>query len=140
MRDEQRRTVLRVVTIPAPESIRVLVDGPNYAHLSTLSANGHPRSWVVWVAREGDKLLVCTHAGAPKAKPAHAELRPQPRARSIRAAIERPAPRRRSLALGVALLGGTDPERGRLRAPSRPVHPQAPGPAVFAGQRPLALN
>lgn len=63
------------MSVPIPESIRVLIDGPNYAHLSTLSANGHPRNWVVWVAREGDKLLVCTHAGAPKAK----DMRRDPR-------------------------------------------------------------
>lgn len=64
-----------MMSIPIPASIRALIDGPNYAHLSTLSANGHPRNWVVWVAREDDNVLVCTHAQAPKAK----DMRHDPR-------------------------------------------------------------
>ncbi|MEE6137113.1 pyridoxamine 5'-phosphate oxidase family protein [Mycobacterium sp. 050128] len=60
---------------PIPASIRVLIDGPNYAHLSTVSAGGHPRNWVVWVAREDDNVLICTHAKAPKAK----DMRRDPR-------------------------------------------------------------
>lgn len=55
-------------SIPLPDSIRVLIDGPNYAHLSTLRADGSPRNGVVWVARDGDNVLVCTHAETPKAR------------------------------------------------------------------------
>ncbi|MEM6110302.1 pyridoxamine 5'-phosphate oxidase family protein [Mycobacterium sp. 050272] len=63
------------MSILIPASIRVLTDGPNYAHLSTLSASGHPRNSVVWVAREDDNVLICTHADAPKAK----DMRRDPR-------------------------------------------------------------
>jgi PPOX class probable F420-dependent enzyme len=54
--------------IPIPGSIRMLIDGPNYAHLSTLRADGSPRNWLIWVAREGGNVLVCTNAETPKAR------------------------------------------------------------------------
>ncbi len=66
LRGRAQRTV--TTSIPIPGSIRMLIDGPNYAHLSTLRADGSPRNWVVWVAREGDNVLVCTNAETPKAR------------------------------------------------------------------------
>ena len=48
--------------IPIPDEIRVLLDAPNYVHLSTLRADGRPRNWVVWVGREDDNVLVW-HSG-----------------------------------------------------------------------------
>lgn len=38
--------------------IRRLLDGPNYAHLATLMPDGSPQVSAVWVAREGDRVLL----------------------------------------------------------------------------------
>jgi len=54
--------------IPLSSQIRVLVDGPNFAHLATLMPDGSPQSVPVWVGREGDLILICTGAGSLKAK------------------------------------------------------------------------
>jgi Pyridoxamine 5'-phosphate oxidase len=43
-----------------PADVRELLDAPNYVHLSTLRRDGSPRSWVVWVGLEGERVLVCT--------------------------------------------------------------------------------
>ena len=71
--------------IPAPEpsdaggaipgDVRVLLDAPNYIHLSTLRRDGSPRNWVVWVGLEGDRVLVCTSDRQAKA----ADMRRDPR-------------------------------------------------------------
>ena len=53
---------------PLPAEVRELFDAPNYAHLSTLRADGSPRSHVVWVGVEGDYLLVCTPEWSWKAR------------------------------------------------------------------------
>jgi PPOX class probable F420-dependent enzyme len=37
-------------------------------HLSTLRADGSPRNWVVWVALENERILVCTSDANWKAK------------------------------------------------------------------------
>jgi len=58
-----------------PADVRELFDAPNYVHLSTLRADGSPRSWVVWVGLEGDRLLICTHDSNWKAK----DMRRDPR-------------------------------------------------------------
>ncbi|WP_322756764.1 PPOX class F420-dependent oxidoreductase [Frankia sp. Cas3] len=58
-----------------PADVRELVDGPNYVHLSTLRADGSPRSWVVWIGVEGERLLVCTDDSTWKAK----DMRRDPR-------------------------------------------------------------
>lgn len=62
-------------TIPIPDDVRALLDAPNYAHLSTLRADGSPRNHVVWVGLEGDHLLVCTDESSWKAK----DMRRDPR-------------------------------------------------------------
>jgi PPOX class probable F420-dependent enzyme len=54
--------------IPIPNDVRELLDAPNYAHLSTLRADGSPRNWVVWVGLEDDFILVCTSSAVWKAK------------------------------------------------------------------------
>ena len=51
-----------------PADVRELLDRPNYVHLATLRADGSPRSWVVWVGVEGERLLICTDTGSWKAK------------------------------------------------------------------------
>jgi PPOX class probable F420-dependent enzyme len=50
------------------DDLRRLLDSPNYAHLSTLRADGTPRNSVVWVGREGDNVLVCTSTNSHKAR------------------------------------------------------------------------
>lgn len=44
-----------------------LIDGTNFAHLSTLMADGWPKTEPVWVGREGDRLLVATDRKSIKA-------------------------------------------------------------------------
>jgi len=39
---------------------RRLLDAPNFAHLATLMPDGAPKVEPVWVAREGDRILVAT--------------------------------------------------------------------------------
>lgn len=58
-----------------PSDVRALLDAPNYAHLSTVRADGSPRNHVVWVGREGDRLLVCTSEDTWKAQ----DMRHDPR-------------------------------------------------------------
>ena len=50
------------------QEMKQLVDGPNFAHLATLMADGALHSVPVWVGREGDRLLICTGEGSLKAK------------------------------------------------------------------------
>jgi PPOX class probable F420-dependent enzyme len=55
----------------APEltdDIRNLLDRPNVAHLATLMADGSPQSAPVWIAREGDRILIGTSEGSLKAR------------------------------------------------------------------------
>jgi PPOX class probable F420-dependent enzyme len=58
----------RLMAIPIPRDVRELLDQPNYAHLTTLRRDGSPRSWVVWVGVEDDRILICTDSGTWKAK------------------------------------------------------------------------
>lgn len=50
------------------DEARRLVDGPNDAVLSTLLPDGAPKCDVVWVGRDGDRLLVATDAKSIKAR------------------------------------------------------------------------
>jgi PPOX class probable F420-dependent enzyme len=61
--------------VPIPEAIRLLLDAPNFVHLSTLRKDGSPRNWIVWVGLEGDHILVCTSDLQAKA----ADMRRDPR-------------------------------------------------------------
>jgi PPOX class probable F420-dependent enzyme len=63
------------VAIPIPDDVRDLLEAPNYAHLSTLRADGSPRNWVVWAGVEGDQILICTSDAIWKAK----DMRRDPR-------------------------------------------------------------
>jgi PPOX class probable F420-dependent enzyme len=51
----------------SPE-IKQLVDGANFAHLATLMPDGSPQSVPIWIAREGEHLVICTGEGSLKAK------------------------------------------------------------------------
>lgn len=54
--------------IALSDEIKILLDRPNFAHLSTLMSDGSPQSAPVWVAREGDLILIGTGEGSLKAK------------------------------------------------------------------------
>ena len=45
-----------------------LLDGANFAHLSTLMADGSPQSVPVWVGREDDHIVICTGESSLKAR------------------------------------------------------------------------
>ena len=51
----------------SPE-LRALLEEPNFVHLATLMPDGSPQSAPVWVAVEGDHILVGTGEGSLKAK------------------------------------------------------------------------
>jgi hypothetical protein len=46
------------------DEIKTLIDRPNFAHLATLMPDGSPHSAPVWIAREGDLILICTEASS----------------------------------------------------------------------------
>jgi PPOX class probable F420-dependent enzyme len=50
------------------DEIKQLLDRPNFVHLSTLMPDGSPQSAPVWVAREGDRILIGTGEGSLKAR------------------------------------------------------------------------
>jgi PPOX class probable F420-dependent enzyme len=54
--------------IPLSDELKKLIDRPNFAHLATIMADGSPHSAPVWIAREGDHLLICTEATSLKGK------------------------------------------------------------------------
>jgi PPOX class probable F420-dependent enzyme len=54
--------------ISIPAGVRALLDGANFAHLSTLRRNGSPRNHVVWVGLEGEMILIGTTDRSWKAK------------------------------------------------------------------------
>jgi PPOX class probable F420-dependent enzyme len=43
-----------------------LLDGPNYAVLATVKADGSPHTSAMWIGRDGDDLLFSTVAGRVK--------------------------------------------------------------------------
>lgn len=61
--------------ITLPLDVRLLLEAPNYVHLSTLRADGRPRNHVVWAGLEGDRVLICTSDWTWKAK----DMRRDPR-------------------------------------------------------------
>ncbi|MFE2479767.1 TIGR03618 family F420-dependent PPOX class oxidoreductase [Streptomyces sp. NPDC059389] len=54
------------MTIVLNETVRNLLDSPHPAVLTTLNPDGGPQSSVVWVARDGDELLISTEQGRRK--------------------------------------------------------------------------
>lgn len=56
------------MSTPLSQEVKQLLDGPNFAHLATLMADGSPHSVPVWVGREGDRILVCTGEASLKAR------------------------------------------------------------------------
>jgi PPOX class probable F420-dependent enzyme len=56
------------MAIALTDEIKKLLDRPNFAHLSTLMSDGSPQSAPVWIAREGDRILIGTGEGSLKAR------------------------------------------------------------------------
>jgi PPOX class probable F420-dependent enzyme len=50
------------------DGAKKLLDGANFAHLSTLQADGAPKVEPVWVGREGDLVLVTSDANTRKGR------------------------------------------------------------------------
>jgi Pyridoxamine 5'-phosphate oxidase len=46
-----------------PEDVRVLFEGPNYAHLATLLPDGSPHGVPVFVGVEGNRVAFLTSPG-----------------------------------------------------------------------------
>lgn len=59
-----------------PDRARQILDGPEFAVVSTIEPDGQPQSSVVWFERDGDDLLLSTVMGRRK----HANLVRDPRA------------------------------------------------------------
>jgi PPOX class probable F420-dependent enzyme len=51
-----------------PDDVRVLFDGPNYAHVATLMPDGGPHSVPMWIGLEGDRVAFLTSPGSRKAR------------------------------------------------------------------------
>ena len=50
------------------EGVRRLLEGPNFAHLATLMADGSPQVTPVWVDHDGSHVLVNTAEGRVKTR------------------------------------------------------------------------
>ena len=51
-----------------PETVRALLDGPNYAHIATVLPDGAPHSVPVWIGLEGGRIAFLTGPGSRKAQ------------------------------------------------------------------------
>ena len=56
------------MAITLTDDIKKLLDRPNFVHLSTLMSDGSPQAAPVWIAREGDRILIGTGEGSLKAR------------------------------------------------------------------------
>jgi PPOX class probable F420-dependent enzyme len=57
-----------LMSVALSEEIRNLIDGANFAHLSTLMPDGSPQSVPVWIGREGDRVVICSGENSLKAR------------------------------------------------------------------------
>ena len=48
--------------------VKRLLDRPNYAHVATLLPDGAPHTVPVWIAREGDDVVILTGPASRKAR------------------------------------------------------------------------
>jgi PPOX class probable F420-dependent enzyme len=51
-----------------PPAVRVLLEGPNQAHLATILPDGAPHSVPLWIGVEGDHVAFLTGPGSRKAR------------------------------------------------------------------------
>jgi PPOX class probable F420-dependent enzyme len=64
------------MTAQLPEKVKAWFDSAEYATIATIEPNGRPQLSVVWVARDGDDILVSTTEGRRK----HSNMVRDPRA------------------------------------------------------------
>ncbi|MEU5694696.1 PPOX class F420-dependent oxidoreductase [Actinosynnema sp. NPDC020468] len=63
------------MAVTLSEAVKALVDGRNFATISTVNADGSPHSAVMWITRDGEDLLFSTLQGRKKER----NLRRDPR-------------------------------------------------------------
>jgi PPOX class probable F420-dependent enzyme len=56
------------MALPLTDAMRKVLDGKNFATVATISPDGGPQSSVVWVLRDGDKVLCSTQSTRQKAR------------------------------------------------------------------------
>ena len=49
-----------------PDDLKTAIDGPTFAHLSTLDPDGSPQSTAMWITREDDQIVFNTAQGRRK--------------------------------------------------------------------------
>jgi len=49
-----------------PDRVKEIIDTPVFAHVATVGPDGHPQNTVMWIDRDGDRLLLNTAAGRVK--------------------------------------------------------------------------
>jgi PPOX class probable F420-dependent enzyme len=54
------------MTIPLTDEIKDLLDGPVFAHVATVGPDGHPQNTVMWIDRDGDRIILNTAEGRAK--------------------------------------------------------------------------
>jgi PPOX class probable F420-dependent enzyme len=64
------------MTAQLPEKVKAWFDNAEYATIATIEPDGRPQLSVVWVARDGDDILVSTTVGRRK----HSNMVRDPRA------------------------------------------------------------
>ncbi len=52
--------------IALPAGLKAVIDGPNFAHLTTLDADGSPQATAMWIMRDGDHIVFNTVVGRRK--------------------------------------------------------------------------
>jgi len=54
------------VALRLPDEVRVVIDGPNFAHLTTIDPDGFPQASAMWIMRRQDHLVFNTAEGRRK--------------------------------------------------------------------------
>jgi PPOX class probable F420-dependent enzyme len=49
-----------------PDELKAVIDGPNFAHLTTLDPDGSPQASAMWIMRDGDQIVFNTAEGRRK--------------------------------------------------------------------------
>jgi PPOX class probable F420-dependent enzyme len=61
--------------MPLAPDVRSLLSRPNFAHFSTVLADGSPQCAPVWIGLEGDRIVICTGETSLKGKNTRREPR-----------------------------------------------------------------
>lgn len=69
-RDRRRRLRCppgpRLASVQLSDAVRAAVDQPVFAHLATVMPDGSPQVSVIWIGRDGDRILFSTAEGRVK--------------------------------------------------------------------------